>query len=67
VSEGLLRPAGRDRAGSRPGPSDGVEYVLESALRLSVAISQSRPAGSIPGTLLCEVGRLVARALHRRS
>jgi hypothetical protein len=43
-------------------------YLLaESALRLSVAISQSRPAGSIPGALLYEVGRLVARALHSRS
>jgi hypothetical protein len=43
-------------------------YLLaESALRIAVVVSQSRPAGSIPGAVVYEVGRLIARALHRRS
>jgi nitrate reductase NapE component len=39
----------------------------ESAMRLSVVASQSRPAGSIPGYLLYEAGSAIRRALRRRS
>jgi hypothetical protein len=43
-------------------------YLLaESALRLSVAISQSRPAGSLIGHLLYELWRALHSALRRRS
>jgi hypothetical protein len=43
-------------------------YLLgESALRLSVAISQSRPAGSLPGYLVYGIWRALGPVLRRRS
>ena len=52
-----------------PEPSAPLSLYLfgESAMRLVVVATQSRPAGSIAGSLLYEVGRLVAGALYRRS
>jgi hypothetical protein len=39
----------------------------ESAVRLSIVATQSRPAGSLPGTLAYEVGTAVARTIRRVS
>jgi hypothetical protein len=52
-----------------PEPSAPLSIYLfgESAMRLSVVASQSRPVGSIPGTLIYEAGAAILRALRRRS
>jgi hypothetical protein len=52
-----------------PEPSAPLSLYLfgESAMRLTVVASQSRPAGSIPGTLIYEAGAAILRALRRRS
>jgi hypothetical protein len=39
----------------------------ESAMRLMVAATQSRPAGSIPGILIYEAGAAILRAVRPRS
>jgi hypothetical protein len=52
-----------------PEPSAPLSLYLfgESAMRLIVVATQSRPAGSIPGSLLYEAGSAILRALPRRS
>lgn len=52
-----------------PEPSAPLSLYLfvESAMRLIVVATQSRPAGSIPGTLLYEAGSRIRGALRRRS
>jgi len=52
-----------------PEPSAPLSLYLfgESAMRLIVVATQSRPAGSIPGILLYEAGDRILRALRRRS
>lgn len=67
---GLLANVARVAGGSLaplPEPSFPLSIYLfgESALRLSIVVSQSRPAGSIPGTLLYEGFRGVRRMLSR--
>jgi hypothetical protein len=56
----FARMAGGDLA-PLPEPSYSVSLYLfgESALRLAVVATQSRPAGSIPGALLYELWRRV--------
>ena len=51
-----------------PEPSAPLSIYLfgESAMRLMVVATQSRPAGSIPGALLYEAGSAILRALRRR-
>jgi nitrate reductase NapE component len=52
-----------------PEPSAPLSVYLfgESAMRLAVVATESRPAGSIPGFLLYEAGSAIRRALRRRS
>ena len=52
-----------------PEPSALLSIYLfgESGMRLSVVASQSRPVGSIPGTLIYKAGAAILRALRRRS
>jgi hypothetical protein len=52
-----------------PEPSAPLSIYLfgESAMRLIVVATQSRPAGSIPGHLLYEAGSAILRVIRRRS
>ena len=63
----VVRLAGGSMA-PLPEPSAPLSIYLfgESAMRLMVVATQSRPAGSIPGALLYEAGSAILRALRRR-